>query len=61
MKLRNYVLLVSSNGSVHDDLNEDGPHRLIYLNVLVPVGGTVWEVMIRRPGLCCVIRDRRTL
>lgn len=24
-------------------LNENGPHRLIYLKVWVPVGGTVWE------------------
>jgi hypothetical protein len=24
-------------------LNENGPYRLIYLNVSVPVGGIFWE------------------
>ena len=26
-----------------DGLNENGPHRLLYLNAWYPVGGTVWE------------------
>ena len=27
-------------------MNKNGSHRLIYLNVLTPVGGTVWEGLV---------------
>lgn len=42
VRLLGCVLLVSSERSVRDDLNEDGPHRLIYL--------TVWSQLVELFG-----------